>query len=135
MPGRDDEETNRKSGIAYAAALTLFVSVATLCGVGWLLDRWLGTKPNATQSGDRKSTRLNSSHVRISYAVFCLDRKIKLMNSSYFLCTNVAFSSQEHRIGPIRLGLVRAWGEVGACGQLGTVARRSARCGDFLRSI
>ena len=24
---------------------------------------------------DRKSTRLNSSHKRISYAVFCLDRK------------------------------------------------------------
>ena len=24
---------------------------------------------------DRKSTRLNSSHVAISYAVFCLDRK------------------------------------------------------------
>src|SRR3989442_7680554 len=29
--------------------------------------------------GDRKSTRLNSSHVRISYAVFCLKKKnIKL---------------------------------------------------------
>src|SRR5690554_7036606 len=26
--------------------------------------------------GDRKSTRLNSSHVRISYAVFCLKKKI-----------------------------------------------------------
>src|SRR3989442_6224621 len=25
--------------------------------------------------GDRKSTRLNSSHVRISYAVFCLQKK------------------------------------------------------------
>src|SRR5690606_41734075 len=25
-----------------------------------------------TQNGDRKSTRLNSSHVKISYAVFCL---------------------------------------------------------------
>src|SRR5690606_41975185 len=25
---------------------------------------------------DRKSTRLNSSHVKISYAVFCLKRKI-----------------------------------------------------------
>jgi ATP synthase protein I len=45
MPGRDDEETNRKSGIAYGAALTLFVSVASLCGVGWLVDRWLGTRP------------------------------------------------------------------------------------------
>src|SRR5436305_8060192 len=27
------------------------------------------------QAADRKSTRLNSSHVRISYAVFCLKKK------------------------------------------------------------
>src|SRR5439155_27209450 len=32
-----------------------------------LLARWAG--------GDRKSTRLNSSHVAISYAVFCLKKK------------------------------------------------------------
>src|SRR5436305_7754110 len=30
---------------------------------------------------DRKSTRLNSSHVRISYAVFCLKKKTKQQNS------------------------------------------------------
>ncbi len=41
----DDQEANRKSGVAYAAALTLFSSVAALTGVGWLLDRWLGTRP------------------------------------------------------------------------------------------
>jgi len=45
MAEPDKEETNRKSGIAYAAALTLFASVVTLCGIGWLLDRWLDTKP------------------------------------------------------------------------------------------
>jgi len=45
MPGPDNEETNRKSGIAYAAAFTLFASVVSLWGAGWLLDRWLGTKP------------------------------------------------------------------------------------------
>src|SRR5690606_11758401 len=28
---------------------------------------------------DRKSTRLNSSHVKISYAVFCLKKKTKLL--------------------------------------------------------
>src|SRR5690625_3949315 len=28
------------------------------------------------EKGDRKSTRLNSSHVAISYAVFCLKKKI-----------------------------------------------------------
>src|SRR5690606_40755896 len=29
-----------------------------------------------TEARDRKSTRLNSSHVKISYAVFCLKKKI-----------------------------------------------------------
>src|SRR5207302_9609512 len=29
----------------------------------------------AAPAGDRKSTRLNSSHVKISYAVFCLKKK------------------------------------------------------------
>src|SRR5690606_41444773 len=28
-----------------------------------------------SQTSDRKSTRLNSSHVKISYAVFCLKKK------------------------------------------------------------
>src|SRR5690554_7164032 len=34
-------------------------------------------------SGDRKSTRLNSSHVRTSYAVFCLKKKKKMTDSPY----------------------------------------------------
>src|SRR5690625_6326294 len=32
-------------------------------------------------SVDRKSTRLNSSHVAISYAVFCLKKKNKYVNT------------------------------------------------------
>src|SRR5579872_7599105 len=35
-----------------------------------------------TRKPDRKSTRLNSSHVRISYAVFCLKKK-KQKNSQF----------------------------------------------------
>src|SRR3989442_11858575 len=31
---------------------------------------------------DRKSTRLNSSHVRISYAVFCLKKKIEALGDA-----------------------------------------------------
>src|SRR3712207_6945367 len=40
----------------------------------------LGTEvvPVTTGSGDRKSTRLNSSHANISYAVFCLKKKSSL---------------------------------------------------------
>src|SRR5690242_21535411 len=33
--------------------------------------------------GDRKSTRLNSSHMSISYAVFCLKKKKKKKQLSY----------------------------------------------------
>ena len=39
------QETNRKSGLAYAAAFTLFACVASFCGLGYLLDTWLGTTP------------------------------------------------------------------------------------------
>src|SRR3712207_7257305 len=33
------------------------------------------SKPDSPERGDRKSTRLNSSHANISYAVFCLKKK------------------------------------------------------------
>src|SRR3712207_7529991 len=33
------------------------------------------SRRDAEQTGDRKSTRLNSSHANISYAVFCLKKK------------------------------------------------------------
>src|SRR3712207_7101911 len=35
------------------------------------------------QSADRKSTRLNSSHANISYAVFCLKKKKKTTNTMH----------------------------------------------------
>src|SRR5947208_12028889 len=38
-------------------------------------------KTTAARSRDRKSTRLNSSHQIISYAVFCLKKKKKKKNS------------------------------------------------------
>ena len=41
----DKQETNRKSGMAYAAAFALFASVVSGLIAGWLLDRWLGTAP------------------------------------------------------------------------------------------
>src|SRR5260364_457993 len=38
---------------------------------------WAGGKCDAPNGRDRKSTRLNSSHQIISYAVFCLKKKKK----------------------------------------------------------
>src|SRR3989442_11444709 len=41
----------------------------------------LAGRPRRTRRvRDRKSTRLNSSHVRISYAVFCLKKKKKIIS-------------------------------------------------------
>src|SRR3989442_3282280 len=37
--------------------------------------KWLASSRSCDEGLDRKSTRLNSSHVRISYAVFCLEKK------------------------------------------------------------
>src|SRR3989442_10405814 len=72
---------------------TLFRSVVFFCRGGWRAfervrrgrgprggrRRSASTLPEpaakAKKGQDRKSTRLNSSHVRISYAVFCLKKK------------------------------------------------------------
>src|SRR5262245_63957344 len=51
--------------------------VEEICG-GWLKEL-LGLPPTVSFAfvTDRKSTRLNSSHLGISYAVFCLKKKKK----------------------------------------------------------
>src|SRR5436305_8353605 len=46
------------------------------------------------QAGDRKSTRLNSSHVRISYAVFCLKKKKKKSKKNSTKSINKRSASQ-----------------------------------------
>src|SRR2546430_13637536 len=43
--------------------------------------------PIRTSSRDRKSTRLNSSHSQISYAVFCLKKKKLLIHDTSLLRT------------------------------------------------
>src|SRR5206468_4589698 len=49
---------------------------------------WLSTPPFKFDAPDRKSTRLNSSHDQISYAVFCLKKK-KRHRVYYHLQTQV----------------------------------------------
>src|SRR3712207_6994668 len=51
-------------------------------------DRRLPEPPAADRHAlDRKSTRLNSSHANISYAVFCLKKKKKHQHSPSLLTT------------------------------------------------
>src|SRR5256885_7152580 len=47
---------------------------------------------------DRKSTRLNSSHLVISYAVFCLKKKNHLSSTQHDFLTLVELSSPSYRI-------------------------------------
>src|SRR5438034_4152339 len=74
---------------------TLFRSQENRAVVNWRKFQALpGRSPDGTGKGllrdaarcgdqrDRKSTRLNSSHTVISYAVFCLKKKIKLNKNS-----------------------------------------------------
>src|SRR2546430_3459170 len=61
---------------------------------------------------DRKSTRLNSSHSQISYAVFCLKKKTEAIvdlkpRDTFLLYTDGLFGSRkgkEPRLTPQRLG-------------------------------
>src|SRR5689334_23618468 len=49
-------------------------------GCGWCATASASSRSTtrSTGAGDRKSTRLNSSHSSISYAVFCLKKKIHI---------------------------------------------------------
>src|SRR5437773_7871181 len=59
------------------AMVMVLISISVLAAVGYGL--WTRTADFAENwpkySRDRKSTRLNSSHITISYAVFCLKKK------------------------------------------------------------
>src|SRR5256885_3845326 len=47
----------------------------------------------AVSERDRKSTRLNSSHLVISYAVFCLKKKIYDLLISFYMCSTFSYPS------------------------------------------
>src|SRR5690606_39770516 len=76
---------NRKScGTRHRTAIhrstsTYQMAQRHLCGqtkIGWYTHRKQTCRKQHSRLGeDRKSTRLNSSHVKISYAVFCLKKK------------------------------------------------------------
>src|SRR6266478_2537542 len=51
-----------------------------------------------TRGEDRKSTRLNSSHSQISYAVFCLKKKKKLQFGAWRQQDNSTFSKTRVRV-------------------------------------
>src|SRR5690554_7187242 len=78
---------SRLDYMQFRAPFIRLIIAITLTGCGSLhanplIDQLIGTTTAylEDQVADRKSTRLNSSHVRISYAVFCLKKKKKYIS-------------------------------------------------------
>src|SRR5437870_9773915 len=57
------------------ARIGVGIPAPTLAIAPFISNRSSPLPTRITRPGDRKSTRLNSSHVAISYAVFCLKKK------------------------------------------------------------
>src|SRR5207249_11566009 len=77
FPTRRSSDLGADAGRGRVVALD-FLDMAPIAGVDFVqLDFLDPAAPERIKSllGDRKSTRLNSSHVSISYAVFCLKKK------------------------------------------------------------
>src|SRR5215510_9812530 len=55
---------------------------------------------SACSRTDRKSTRLNSRHVAISYAVFCLKKKKRYMSCRHRIGSNGGSNPPERGLGP-----------------------------------
>src|SRR5690625_1483391 len=79
--GPQDQERNIIGIIALAVAILGFICacIPLLFIVGWVLL----AAAIVLSIIDRKSTRLNSSHVAISYAVICLKKQIKYTQLMY----------------------------------------------------
>src|SRR3989454_2353986 len=60
-------------------------------GVDSTVDLFPATRVGCDTGRDRKSTRLNSSHLVISYAVFCLKKKSTRLNSSHLVISYAVF--------------------------------------------
>src|SRR5439155_25145805 len=64
------------SGLDLANPIATIASVAMMLSYSFNLDKEAAAiMATEAMVADRKSTRLNSSHVAISYAVFCLKKK------------------------------------------------------------
>src|SRR5207253_10324488 len=94
VPANRLEHLSRNPNISYIsqdrplASLLNNTAPAVNANIAWS-QGWDGTGIGvAVIDRDRKSTRLNSSHVAISYAVFCLKKKRSVDETHYLVIEN-----------------------------------------------
>src|SRR3712207_7458418 len=100
----NDTATTEIYPLSLHDALPIYAAVGVLVRLGHLLRRVVereDSRPDLRDVSvrdaerlavvaDRKSTRLNSSHANISYAVFCLNKKThlgRILLSRHYICT------------------------------------------------
>src|SRR5690606_41589712 len=72
---REMRQCRRRDDIRDEKARKQILRPRIRCADASLRTTWRGTAFSPSRLLDRKSTRLNSSHVKISYAVFCLKKQ------------------------------------------------------------
>src|SRR5258707_13126885 len=76
----NDTATTEIYTLSLHDALPIFGVERAQCDTGHFIA---GASPRSDPARDRKSTRLNSSHANISYAVFCLKKKKQRRTKPY----------------------------------------------------
>src|ERR1039457_2058197 len=101
--------------------MTLFRSTPDAAPTG--AEHWSARRLHRKRP-DRKSTRLNSSHLVISYAVFCLKKNKQAVHSHEKLLTSSCFSTtpQQHGAYPC---MTSAWVAVARAGGADPLRRSS----------
>src|SRR5258707_3998387 len=81
--GSRAQNTQTVAGLVNLVTLPMAIS----SGVFFSAARFPEVLQHFGKARDRKSTRLNSSHANISYAVFCLKKKKILASTSHLVMT------------------------------------------------
>src|SRR5690554_7463395 len=115
MPGRERPRLRTRPRVPHATESTETYTLslhdalpissdAAWCRT-WPTRHRAAARASPTRAADRKSTRLNSSHVRISYAVFCLKKKKVKATTVAPTCTHPA-TTRPHAHAPREPGVL-----------------------------
>src|SRR5437667_8438765 len=81
----------RSTLFPYTTLFRSIIGISASFALTWVMSSLLFGVSTTDPIIDRKSTRLNSSHITISYAVFCLKKK-----NNYLFAPHLAVEDRPH---------------------------------------